>query len=61
VPQSSKLKAAEELWQRDKMEESLVTVPSNESVCRAFREDLTKLKVDWFSGIEVSTLEIVQT
>jgi DNA-binding transcriptional LysR family regulator len=61
VPQNSKLKSAEELWQRDRIEESLITVPSNEPVCRAFREGLAKLKVDWFSGIEVSTLEIVQT
>jgi DNA-binding transcriptional LysR family regulator len=61
VPQSSKLKSAEELWQHDRMEEALITVPSNEPVCRAFREGLAKLKVDWFSGIEVSTLEIVQT
>jgi DNA-binding transcriptional LysR family regulator len=36
-------------------------VPSNEPMCRAFQEGLAKLKVDWFSGIEVSTLEIVQT
>ncbi len=61
VPRSSKLKSAEELWQRDRIEESLITVPSNEPMCRAFQEGLTKHKVDWFSGIGVSTLEMVQT
>jgi DNA-binding transcriptional LysR family regulator len=61
VPRSSKLKSAEDLWQRDRIEESLITVPSNEPMCRAFQEGLARLKVDWFSGIEVSTLEIVQT
>jgi DNA-binding transcriptional LysR family regulator len=61
VPASSKLKSPDELWQRDRIEESLITVPSNEPMCRAFQEGLAKLKVDWFSGIEVSTLEMVQT
>ena len=60
-PRSSKLKSAAELWQRDRIEESLITVPSNEPMCRAFQEGLAKLKLDWFSGIEVSTLEMVQT
>lgn len=61
VPRSSRLKSADELWQRDRIEESLITVPSNEPMCRAFQEGLGKLKVDWFSGIGVSTLEMVQT
>jgi len=61
VPKASKLRSAEELWQRDRIEESLITVPSNEPICRAFQEGLTKLKVDWFASIEVSTVELVQT
>jgi len=35
-------------------------VPSNQPICRAFQEGLAKLKVDWFSSIEVSTVEMVQ-
>jgi DNA-binding transcriptional LysR family regulator len=61
VPKTSKLKSAAELWQRDRIQESLITVPSNEPICRAFQEGLAKLKVDWFGGIEVSTVELVQT
>lgn len=61
VPRGSKLKAAEELWRLDRIEETLITVPSNEPICRAFEEGLTRRKVDWFSGIEVSTVEMVQT
>jgi len=61
VPKSSKLKSAQELWRRDRIEETLITVPSNQSICRAFQEGLTKRKVDWFSGIEVSSVELVQT
>jgi DNA-binding transcriptional LysR family regulator len=61
VPRSSKLKSAGELWRRDRIEDALITVPGNEPMHRAFQEGLQKLQVDWFSGIEVSTLEMVQT
>ncbi len=61
VPKNSKLKSAEELWQRDRIEETLITVPSNQVIRRAFEEGLAKRKVDWFGGIEVSTVEMVQT
>jgi len=60
VPRRSKLTSAQELWRRDRIEETLITVPSNQPICRAFQEGLAKLKVDWFSGIEVSTVEMVQ-
>ncbi len=61
VPRTSKLKSADELWSRDRIEDALITVPSNAPMCRAFQEGLRNLKVDWFSAIEVSTLELVQT
>jgi DNA-binding transcriptional LysR family regulator len=61
VPKRSKLKSAEELWARDRIEETLISVPSNEPISRAFQDGLTKRKVDWFSGIEVSSVELAQT
>ena len=60
VPKRSALKSAEELWARDRIEETLITVPSNEPISRAFQEGLAKRKVDWFSGIEVSSVELAQ-
>lgn len=60
VPKTSKLTAAEELWARDRIEQSLITVPSNEPIRRAFQEGLAKRKVDWAGGIEVSSVEMVQ-
>lgn len=61
VPKASKLKSAEELWSRDRIEETLITVPSNEPIRRAFQDGLARRKVDWFSGTEVSTVDLVQT
>jgi len=60
-PKRSKLTSARDLWQRDRIEETLITVPSNQPICRAFQDGLARLKVDWFSGIEVSSVEMVQT
>jgi DNA-binding transcriptional LysR family regulator len=61
VPRSSKLKTAAELWARDRIDETLITVPSNEAISRSFQEGLARLKVDWFGGIELSSVELVQT
>lgn len=59
VPRDSNLNSAAELWQRDRIEESLITVPSNEPMRRAFHEGLARHKVDWLAGIEVSSVEMV--
>jgi DNA-binding transcriptional LysR family regulator len=61
VPQDSKIRSAAELWEQDHIEEKLITTPSNQVICRAFQEGLAKRKVDWFSGIEVSTVALVET
>lgn len=61
LPTTSKLRRAEELWRRDRIQETLITAPSNEAILRAFQDGLAKRKVDWFSGIEVSSLDLVQT
>ena len=61
VPARHKLKTADELWEQDHIEETLITIPTNQVICRAFQEGLAKRKVDWFSGIEVSTLALAET
>jgi DNA-binding transcriptional LysR family regulator len=60
VCKRSKLTSAQELWRRDRIADTLITVPSNQPICRAFEEGLARLKVDWFSSIEVSSVEMVQ-
>ncbi len=61
VEQHSPFHSATELWRQDHISERLITTPSNEVICRAFQDGLTKRKVDWFSGIEVSTVALVET
>lgn len=61
VPLDSTIRSAADLWKRDHIEEKLITTPSNQVICKAFQEGLKKRKVDWFSGIEVSTLALEET
>lgn len=61
VRKDCKITSAQELWERDRIDESLVTLPSNEPIYRNFLQGLSRLGVDWFPGIEVSTIKLVET
>ncbi|MBU6401438.1 MAG: LysR family transcriptional regulator [Verrucomicrobia bacterium] len=61
VHKSSRLKTARELWQRDRVGETLISLPVNEPVHRHFQRGLARLGVDWFPLIEVSSLDLVET
>jgi len=61
VPKASRLRTAEELWKRDRIEETLISLPGNEPIARNFQAGLAKLGVDWFPGIEVSSLDVLET
>ena len=59
VSKNSPIKAACELWKRDRMDEPLICLAPNEIVCRVFQAQLAKMDIDWFPSIEVSTLNLV--
>ena len=61
VPRASKLKSAEELWKQDRIDESLITLPAYEAMCRNFQAGLSKRGLDWFPSIEVSSLNLIAT
>ncbi len=61
VARNSKIKSAHELWERDRIEETLISLPTNESIYKSFQQGLAKRRVDWFTGIEVSTVDLVET
>jgi DNA-binding transcriptional LysR family regulator len=61
VSEASPIKSAEELWRRDRIDESLISLPVNEPIYKHFQEGLARLGVDWFTSIEVSTVELVET
>ena len=45
----------------DRIKESLISLPTTESIYKSFQQGLGRLKVDWFTGIEVSTVELDET
>ena len=61
VHKSSRVTAADQLWQQDKIEEPLICLPAAEAVCKNFQQGLSRLGVDWFPNIEVSSLDLIET
>jgi len=61
VAENSRVASADQLWKRDKIEESLICLPGPEAVCKRFQEGLGRLGVDWFPSIEVSSIDLIET
>jgi len=60
VEKSSRVASAEELWKRDKIEESLICLPPFETISRQFQQGLNRIGVDWLPRIEVSSLALIE-
>jgi DNA-binding transcriptional LysR family regulator len=60
VEKNSAVKSAEELWRRDKIVEPLICLPPAETPSREFQQELQKRGVDWFPGIEASSIDLVE-
>jgi DNA-binding transcriptional LysR family regulator len=56
VPKGSRVTAADQLWQRDK-----ICLPAAEVLCKNFQQGLTRRGVDWFPSMEVSSLDLIET
>jgi DNA-binding transcriptional LysR family regulator len=61
VAKSSKLTSPEPLWKRDKIEETLISLPPYEAIPKHFQQGLSRLGIDWFPRIEVSSLALIET
>jgi DNA-binding transcriptional LysR family regulator len=60
VPQRHPIIEAKELWEHDKIEETLITFPQNEPVCSLFQKGLSERGVEWFTGIEVNSVRLIE-
>ena len=61
VGKESHITAAGQLWARDKIEEPLICLPAAEALCKSFQQGLARLEVDWFPGMEVSSIDLIET
>jgi DNA-binding transcriptional LysR family regulator len=60
VHKKSKLTNAEELWNRDRIDETLISFPRNDPVHMYFQRGLKRLGVEWFCGIEVNSARLIE-
>ncbi len=60
VHKNSQLARAEELWKRDKIEETLISFPRTDPVHVHFQRGLERLGVEWFCGIEVNSARLIE-
>jgi len=61
VEKNSPITSAEDLWGRDRIEEQLICLPEAETMCKHFQQGLRRLGVDWFTAIEVSSIDLIET
>ena len=61
VENSSSVTSAEQLWKLDRIDEPLICLPTEEGICKHFQQGLSRLGVDWFPSIEVSSIDLVET
>ena len=60
VAKKHRITSAKQLWNRDKIEETLITFPRGETVQMHFQEGLNRLHVEWFPGIEVNSTRLIE-
>lgn len=61
VEKSASISSADDLWRSDKIQEALICLPQAEAICKHFQQGLRRLGVDWFTGIEVSSIDLIET
>jgi DNA-binding transcriptional LysR family regulator len=61
VEKNSPVTTPEQLWKRDRIEDTLICLPRGEALCRSFQQRLAEIGVEWFPGIEASSADLVET
>jgi DNA-binding transcriptional LysR family regulator len=60
VRKDSGIARADELWKRDKIEDTLISFPRVDPVHTHFQSGLERLGVEWFCGIEVNSARLIE-
>jgi DNA-binding transcriptional LysR family regulator len=60
VHKKSRLACPDELWKRDKIEETLISLPRTDPVHASFQRGLERIGVEWFCGIEVNSARLIE-
>ncbi len=61
VEAKSPIQSIDQLWKRGRILEPLICLPGPESLCKNFQRGLTRLKVEWYPTIEVSSIDLIHS
>jgi len=61
VHQDSDVTSGGQLWARGRIDETLICLPAAEAVTRSFQGRLAKLGIEWWPGVEVSSMDLVES
>jgi len=61
VPTSLKFKTVDAILKQDRISQTLISLPPNDSLSRVFLAELNKRKMAWPVGMEVNALDLVET
>ncbi|MBI5800859.1 MAG: LysR family transcriptional regulator [Verrucomicrobia bacterium] len=61
IPKALKIASVEELLKCDRIDETLISPPLNETITKNFQDHLARRGVVWPPGMEVNSLELVET
>jgi DNA-binding transcriptional LysR family regulator len=60
VEANSRVTDGTQLWKLDRIEEPLICLPPAETICKHFQQGLSRLGVDWFPSMEVSSIDLIE-
>ena len=61
VPKTLKLASLDDLLKRDRIDQTLISPPASETITKNFQDHLARRGVVWPPGMEVNSLELVET
>lgn len=61
VPKALKLASVEDLLKRDRIDQTLISPPLNETITKNFQDHLARRGAAWPPGMEVNSLDLVET
>jgi DNA-binding transcriptional LysR family regulator len=60
APRTTRIKSAADLWQQERIEETLISLGPNELICQQFQQRLAQLGVTWLPKVEMDSLELIE-
>ena len=61
VPTKMKIKSVDDILEQDRIAQTLISLPAIEGISRAFQQELARRKIDWPIGIELNSIDLIET